>query len=125
MYEIDFLSIPLFTGLDRIDVARLVPSLVRLEVPSGEVIIRQGEKCESLYIIISGTIRKTNTQDDGIEMGVSLRGNGECRGIESLLFDAPSSATAVAEEPAILLQLKRYRFDAIIGKHPSIGLIGT
>jgi anion transporter len=122
MTEIDFLSIPLFTGLDRVDVARLVPSLVRMEVQSGEVIIRQGEMCESLYIIISGTIRKTNTQDDGIEMGGSLRGNGECLGIESLLFDAPSSATVVAEELSIILQLKKYRFDAIISKHPSIGL---
>jgi branched-chain amino acid transport system substrate-binding protein len=122
MYDIDFLSIPLFTGLDRVDVARLVPSLVRLEVKSGEVIIRQGEICESLYILISGTIRKTNKQNDGIMMDISLRGNGECIGIESLLFDAPSSATAVAEEPSILLQLKKYRFDSIIGKHPSIGL---
>jgi branched-chain amino acid transport system substrate-binding protein len=122
MTEIDFLAIPLFNGLDRVDVARLVPSLVRLEVQSGEVIIRQGEMCESLYIIISGTIRKTNRHIDGMERAEALRGNGECIGIESLLLDSPSSATAVAEEPSTLLQLKKYRFDAIIDKHPSIGL---
>ncbi len=49
MSALGYLDVPLFSGLSRVDVARLVPQLE--EVVAGEVVMRQGEPGDALYVV--------------------------------------------------------------------------
>jgi CRP-like cAMP-binding protein len=54
--DINFGDIPVLTGLDRINLARLIPNFEKVEVKSGEIIFKQGEPGDSLYIIVDGIV---------------------------------------------------------------------
>ena len=55
--EISFSDIPILSGLDKINLARLVPNFERLHAKSGEIILRHGEPWDALYIIVEGIVR--------------------------------------------------------------------
>ena len=57
MGDIDFNRISLLCGLDRISLARLIPGFERVEINSGELVFKQGQPGDSLYIIIDGIVR--------------------------------------------------------------------
>jgi anion transporter len=119
MHDIDYLAIPLFTSLGRLEIARLVPSFQHLDLAVGETLFQEGDKGDALFIIVSGSvcIRK---QSGVSEINVARLGAGDHFGEMALLSGAPRSATAVAAEPLSLLKLSRPRFEALLKKHPSI-----
>lgn len=120
MHNIDYISIPLFKSLDRLDIARLVPNLQVCPMAAGDILFRQGEKGDGLYIIVDGTVSiRKNIGGDDCE--VATMSNGECLGEMALLSGAPRSATVVAATPLTLLKLTRQRFDLLLVKHPSLG----
>jgi anion transporter len=120
MHNIDFLSIPLFKPLGRLETARLVPHFQQISLETDEVLFRQGDKGDALFIIVGGraSIRK---QQDGEEHEVAVLSAGECLGEMALLSGAPRSASVIALEPLTLLKLSRMRFDVLLKKHPSLG----
>jgi anion transporter len=120
MTTIDYLSILLLKSLGRLEIARLVPSLLHVSIAAGETLFRQGDKGDALYIIVEGrvSIRKQLGEE---ECEVAALSAGEYFGEMSLLSGAPRSATAVAAETLTLLKLSRQRFDSLLKKHPSLG----
>ncbi|MDF9407156.1 MAG: cAMP receptor protein [Pelotomaculum sp. PtaB.Bin013] len=52
MYEI-ISSIPLFSGLDRINLAKIIPEMERKSFAAGHIIFNQGDPGDSLFIIIN------------------------------------------------------------------------
>ncbi|MEI6205658.1 MAG: SLC13 family permease [Desulfuromonadales bacterium] len=120
MHNIDFLSIPLFKTLDRLDIARLVPNFQQISLETDEVLFRQGDKGDALYIIVIGrvSIRK---QLDGEEHEVAVLSVGDCFGEMALLSGAPRSATVIALEPLTVLKLSQTRFNILLKKHPTLG----
>lgn len=120
MNTIDYISIPLFKSLDRLDVARLVPSLQICTMETGETLFRQGDKGDELYIIVDGrvSIRKNIGGED---CEVATMSNGECLGEMALLSGAPRSATVIAATSLTLLKLTRQRFDVLLVKHQFLG----
>lgn len=58
MKDINFGDIPVLSGLDRINLARLIPSFEQVNAKSGEILFRQGEPGDVLFIIIiDGIVR--------------------------------------------------------------------
>lgn len=119
MHNIDYLAIPLFISLGRLEIARLVPSLQQLDLAVGETLFQEGDKGDALFIIVSGSVH-IRKQSGGEELTVARLGAGDHFGEMALLSGAPRSATAVAAEPLSLLKLSRPRFDALLKKHPSL-----
>ena len=120
MHTIDYLAIPLFKSLNRLEIARLVPSFQHVSHVVGETIFRQGDRGDALFIVVSGSvsIRKSEGEE---ESEVTRLAAGEYFGEMALLSGAPRSATAVAAEPLSMLKLSRLRFDTLLKKHPSLG----
>lgn len=52
LYEI-ISSIPLFSGLDRINLAKIIPEMERKSFAAGHIIFNQGDPGDSLFIIIN------------------------------------------------------------------------
>ncbi len=104
-------GIPLFSPLEPKSLELVAQQLVRMEVPVGEVIIREGEEGDRFYVIESGRTTATFQGDRLSEMGP-----GDPFGEIALLRDVPRTATVTADEPTVLFALERADFlDAVSG----------
>ena len=77
----------------------------------GEIIFREGDMDNSLYIVQTGKVRLHKTIPSGEEVEVALLGPGEAFGIASLADDKilPRYASATAEGRTSILQIDRAR----------------
>lgn len=120
MKDIEFIRIPLFSDLERTDLAKLIPHLEQFEFQAGEVVFHQGEAGDSLFIIIDGEAKVSVNTDQGGEAEIALLHRGEAFGEMALLTGAPRSATIKAQTDLKVLRLLKARFDSLIKKHHSI-----
>ncbi|KAF0221778.1 MAG: ABC-type branched-chain amino acid transport system periplasmic [Geobacteraceae bacterium] len=121
MQNIDFRNIPLFSGLDRISLARLIPRLVKREAPEATLLVAEGDPGDCLYVIVSG-LAKVYRLDGGEERELAILGAGDCFGEMSLLRGEPRSASVSAHTDLVLFQLTRENFDDLLRRHHSLGV---
>jgi predicted acylesterase/phospholipase RssA len=81
---------------------------------SGEILFRQGELGDSLYLIVSGRVRILVSTSTG-ERAVGELGAGEIVGEMSVLCDEPRSATVIAVRDTQLARLSKEAFEQIPG----------
>jgi len=92
----------LFAELDQSALAPIVDQSVDRELLRGDVIFRENDKPDELYIVFSGRIAIANKSIDGRESMVALMESGDLFG-EMGLFDGHGrSAEARALEPSIV-----------------------
>lgn len=72
---------------------------------AGDVIIRQGDKGESAYIIEEGRVEIVLERPDGKEQSVGTRGKGTMIGEMAIVDNAPRTATVKALENCTLLEI--------------------
>jgi MFS family permease len=104
-------QVPLFAPLDLKSLERVAQQLIRIEVPAGDVLIREGDEGDRFYVIDSGQMTASFE-------GSVLRqmGPGDPFGEIALLRDVPRTATVIADEPSVVLALERADFlDAVTG----------
>jgi CRP-like cAMP-binding protein len=96
-----------FATLDGERLRNLAARLERLEVPTGETIIRRGETGEECYVLRSGRVEVLagGVQDD--ERILATLDPGSIFGEAALLTNEPRNATVKAIEPCTLLALRR------------------
>jgi Na+/melibiose symporter-like transporter len=105
-------SIPLFAALPAPTVETLARSLVRMSVPGGSVLIRQGDPGDRYYAIGRGELTVFR---DGRELARLSRGDGV--GEIALLRDTPRTATVVAGADAEVYALERELFLLAVTGH--------
>jgi HD-GYP domain-containing protein (c-di-GMP phosphodiesterase class II) len=84
----------------------------------GEVIIREGTIADTFYIIQKGKVAITKKFEDGEEMVLAVQYDGDFFGEMALLDQGPRSASAVALEPTVLLEISRADFAILLKKAP-------
>jgi len=113
----------LFSGLDRVTLAKLAANLDPVSFRKGEAACNQGEKGDSLYLVSEGTfgvyVRGT---DDKPPVRVAELTRGGCFGEMALLTGEPRSATVLADGDGELLRLDQERFTELVRRDPNIGL---
>jgi di/tricarboxylate transporter len=119
--EIDFTAIRLLSDLDRISLAKLVPSFEQVQAKSGEILYRTGEPGDSFYIIVDG-IARVFAQPGGRLIEIACLGPGEWFGEMALLTGEPRTNDIEAQTELVLLKLSRNHFEQLIKKHPSLGV---
>ncbi|MGE5820039.1 MAG: SLC13 family permease [Deltaproteobacteria bacterium] len=112
-------NIPLFSGLSREDVAKIMGNLEEEPVKAGTTIFSQGDKGDAFYLVHSGAVRIVLESDDGRAETIAVLGPRECFGEMALLSAAPRSATVIAVKDTTLWKLSREAWDELIAKHPS------
>src|SRR5258708_9610842 len=96
----------LFASLSAEAMAALEAQLTPVTVMSGELLFREGDPSDSLYIVISGRLRVVSrAADDQSERVVADLGHGEIVGEMGLVCDEPRSATVVAIRDTNLAKL--------------------
>jgi CRP-like cAMP-binding protein len=104
-----------FSTLDGEQLRRLAARLERLEVPTGETIIRQGEAGEECYVLRSGRVEVLTSGAQGDERMLATLDPGSLFGEAALLTDEPRNATVRATEPCTLLALRRTDLLEVLG----------
>ncbi len=96
----------LFASLSADAMTALQAQLTPVTLMSGEILFKEGEPSDSLYIVISGRLRVVSrATDDQSERLVADLGHGEIVGEMGLVCDEPRSATVVAIRDTNLAKL--------------------
>jgi len=112
-------NIPLFSGLSREDMAKILGNLEEESVKAGTIIFSQGDKGDAFYLIHSGAVRIVLESTDGREETIAVLGPQDCFGEMALLSAEPRSASVIAVKDTMVWKLSRDSWDELIAKHPS------
>jgi CRP/FNR family cyclic AMP-dependent transcriptional regulator len=84
----------------------------------GEVIFKEGDKGEGMYVVQSGKVRITRRTPSG-EVVLNTIGSGDILGEMAIFDKLPRSATASAEGEARVLSVDKTKFFKLISKDPT------
>ena len=118
MDTIDILrATPFFSGLDSDELDAVARCIVPETHRKGDVIIRESQPGERLYLVRSGRVRVEKAQG-GKQMKLAELGEGAAFGEMSLIDSVPTSATVTAVEDAELLSIGRLDLNVLLTWNP-------
>jgi signal transduction histidine kinase len=107
--------ISLFRGLGDDDLARIAGAGTERTFAEGEVVFRQGDAGDALYLVLSGEVRLYKL-DAGNELDLGVARADEYFGEMSLVDGAPRSANAMARTRSVLMLIRRADYLALLSK---------
>jgi ATP-binding cassette subfamily B protein len=110
-----------FSQLSNEALALLVSELERLEVPAGEIVVREGDPPGPMYVIEQGRVRVYKTED-GTESHLGFLRTGDFFGELSLFRNEPRAASAQAVSDCTLLRFSPALFRRLLEEHPDFRL---
>jgi uncharacterized membrane protein len=111
-------SIPLFEGLEEDDLVALSATLVPCQFRAGTMIFAQGDRGDSMYIVQSGDVNIHLPGDESRRISLKDIARGEFFGELALFDDKPRSASALATNDTVLLELQRETLENYLDKRP-------
>jgi anion transporter len=112
-------NIPLFSGLAREDIAKILGKLEEKSFPAGATIFSQGDKGDAFYIIKDGAVQVLLESAGRRAESLRVLGPNDCFGEMALLSGEPRSATIIAVKDTTVWRLSREDWDELIEKHPN------
>jgi len=113
----------LFGPLGEDVLLELVASLKLVQMEKENVVLRADEPGDSLYLIRAGRVRiSSKSTSSNPEKAVAYLGRGDAVGELALLTGEPQAFSAIADTPCEFLTLSKADFDAILEKHPLVGI---
>jgi len=110
--------VPLFAGFSRNNLDALAAFVRSLRYPRGSIIFHRGDPGTSLYLIETGEVKLSITEDGGKSVTLGLLGPGAFFGEISLLDGGPRSADATARVCCRLGILGRDQLLSFLAAHP-------
>jgi MFS family permease len=107
--------IPIFAPMSATSIERILAELIRLDIPAGATLIRQGDVGDRFYVLAEGRVR---IERDGVLLREN--GPGDYFGEIALLRDVLRTATVTALTPLRVIAIERDRFlEAVTGHSQS------
>ncbi|HVO19528.1 MAG TPA: cyclic nucleotide-binding domain-containing protein [Anaeromyxobacter sp.] len=110
---------PVFRPFSRQDRQKVMVQFRAREVAAGEVVVREGEPSDGLYVVLEGALGVSRRQGTASVEVAELR-EADVFGEMSCLRKTPATATVTARRAGTLLRLPRQGFDELILSHPQI-----
>ncbi len=110
-------DVDLFSGLSEAERSALAARLALRTLRRGDVLMRQGEEADALYVLQSGRLAVLR---DGQPDPVSEIGPGQPVGEIAFLTDGCRTATVTAMRDSLVLALSRDEFEALVAAHPGV-----
>jgi Cyclic nucleotide-binding domain len=111
--------IPLFSDLTTQEFIAVAILLVRRVAKIGEVIVREGDPGDSMFIVSTGEVRAT-LEKNGQQVPVATMKDGDFFGEMAVLSGEPRTATVTAVKATELLELSRENLREICARHPHV-----
>lgn len=92
-------GVPLFAGLTETQAQLLSNHAANRHFQKNAVVLASGDKADSLYIILAGSVKVSVADEEGREVILTILGPGEFFGEMALIDENPRSANIVTMEP--------------------------
>ena len=110
---------PLFKGISKKLLRRLLIDLIEKKYSTGEVIFHEGDSGKAIYIVLEGSVR-INKKSDSENRTLAVLGPGSHFGELALIDHCARYATVVAEKDSLLLIMYKSYFDDLIRGNSAI-----
>ena len=110
-----------FSQLSSEVLALLVSELERVDVPAGEIVVREGDPPGPMYVIEDGRVRIFKSEG-GTESHLEFLRKGDFFGERSLFRNEPRAASAQAVSDCTLLRFPLELFRRLLDEHPDFRL---
>jgi cAMP-dependent protein kinase regulator len=111
---------PLFSDLSHDEFMAVVGKLEPTEVPTGGMIIREGDAGDSIFIIVSGEVSIFRQDEDKNEIWITNLGEGSFFGEFGYFSGQKRFASVKAVEDTTLLEIGRTDIESIVAKHARV-----
>jgi CRP-like cAMP-binding protein len=108
-------GVPLFKAVEDRALSDLAARTLRLE--AGQLVFKEGARAESMYVVLSGSVKIFIHDAAGKEVVLDTKRVGDYFG-EMMLDHRPRSASIVTLEPCEFAVIGREDFRAFLSKHP-------
>jgi serine phosphatase RsbU (regulator of sigma subunit) len=113
--------IPFFTALPPDELDHLVAELDVVNLNSGDILFREGDPGEHLYVVVNGELEILMAPDTDDELILNVLHAGEYVGDMSLIQPGGlRSASARARGNVVLLSMNREQFGRLLDRHPEL-----
>jgi small-conductance mechanosensitive channel/CRP-like cAMP-binding protein len=109
----------LFASLTEAERSALAASLERHPFAAGDILFRQGDAAESLYVLAAGRLAVYD-EASGTRKRLASIGAPDYVGEMGLLTGQPRMATVVAEDDVVCYRIDKSGFDTILKSRPEI-----
>jgi CRP-like cAMP-binding protein len=106
-------NIGLFGALSD-DVLGVLSGMLSVVIPEiGEVIFREGDEGNAMYVVLAGEVEVTKASRNGVDARVAMLGPGDWFGEMSIVDIQPRSATVRAIAPSRLVRISAADLDSL------------
>jgi serine phosphatase RsbU (regulator of sigma subunit) len=112
--------IDLFSDLPSDELDRILAQLQVVKLQSGEILFREGEQGEDLYIVVSGDLEILKAPNTDNELILNRIPPGQYIGEMSVVTGVPRSASVRAHGDVSLLGMSRAQLLDLMHKHPQM-----
>lgn len=116
--KFQFCNVPIFSGLSDRALEAFLEHSKEFTVPAGELIAREGETNDCMFLIESGEVSIIKNHDSANPAMLAVLGPGECFGEMCIIDTQPRSATAKAATPAMLVSVGSEAFIRLYQRAP-------
>jgi CRP/FNR family transcriptional regulator, cyclic AMP receptor protein len=110
----------LFQGIDPAAAEAVAAQLEYFDAPRGSTVFREGERGDSLYIVLAGKVKLGRRSPDGRENLVAIMGPSDQFGELSLFDPGPRTVTATVVTDARLAKMPKQALRDWITRYPEI-----
>jgi len=119
--QISLLAMDILQGFDPSEIALIETILLEKRYHAGEIIIREGDSADSLYLLASGRVSIClSLRARALRQRLSTISPGVAFGELALLDGGKRSADAIADEPALCYVLPIDKLQELAKHHPNI-----
>jgi CRP/FNR family transcriptional regulator, cyclic AMP receptor protein len=114
--------VPLFALLDEDETAVLASQVELKTFAPRQRIYKMGDSGGQAYVMVSGSVRITTVDQEGMEVVVDEPAHGEFFGFASMLEGTAHQTTAIALEEAVCLEVDRDDIATLLKRKPMAGM---
>lgn len=111
-------DVPIFAELDAAAKATIVDRAEWFSLPGGQVLFRQGDPGDALYVLLRGSLGVLRDGAGAVRQRIGWVRPGEVVGEMALLSGRARSATVLAERDSEVLRLDQAAFQSLVATHP-------
>jgi hypothetical protein len=114
--------VPLFADLSPDELKQVALVTSELSFSQSEILARQGEAGDEMYVILEGEIEVSVEGTAGKREVLARRGPGEVVGEMSIISREPRMASLIAASDLRILRIAQKEFEGILRERPQTGL---
>jgi CRP/FNR family cyclic AMP-dependent transcriptional regulator len=114
-------AVSLFSGLSKQEIATLAEAAIVRTYPKNTIVVTEGERSDSLYVILSGRVKVLVSDENGKDLVLNIQGPGEYFG-ELALDEGPRSASVATLETCRMAVIANDVLRHFLAEHPDAAL---